>query len=133
MKITKSQSISFNDYSNMVCFTTPPYSKLLNVIIDSFIFTIIYEYDSIDEINEKYFYFRVVKDKELNFSEFNYEYYKTITEEDQPKLSSYLSGDQINLSIIIDLKYKRISMELLYLVIRNISIYLLMKLNQRRN
>lgn len=84
----------------MVCFTTPPYSKLLNVIIDSFIFTIIYEYDSIDEINEKYFYFRVVKDKELNFSEFNYEYYKTITEEDQPKLSSYLSGDQINLSII---------------------------------
>lgn len=100
MKITKSQSISFNDYSNMVCFTTPPYSKLLNVIIDSFIFTIIYEYDSIDEINEKYFYFRVVKDKELNFSEFNYEYYKTITEEDQPKLSSYLSGDQINLSII---------------------------------
>ena len=36
----------------------------------------------------------------MNFSEFNYEYYKTITEEDQPKLSSYLSGDQINLSII---------------------------------
>lgn len=102
MKITKSQSVSFNDYSNMVVFSTPPYSKLLNTFIDNYIFTIIYEYDSIDEINEnkKQFNFRVVKDKELYFTEFNYEYYKTIIEEDQPQLSNYSNGNQINLSII---------------------------------
>jgi hypothetical protein len=102
MKITKSQSISFNDYSNMVAFTTPPYSKLLNVIIDSYILTIIYEYDLIDEIteNKKQFNIRVLKDKELYFTEFNYEYYKTIIEEDQPQLSNYSNGNQINLSII---------------------------------
>lgn len=102
MKITKSQSISFNDYSNMVAFTAPPYSKLLNVIIDSYILTIIYEYDLIDEIteNKKQFNIRVLKDKELYFTEFNYEYYKTIIEEDQPQLSNYSNGNQINLSII---------------------------------
>ena len=102
MKITKSQSISFNDYSNMVAFTGPPYSKLLNVIIDSYILTIIYEYDLIDEIteNKKQFNIRVLKDKELYFTEFNYEYYKTIIEEDQPQLSNYSNGNQINLSII---------------------------------
>lgn len=102
MKITKSQSISFNDYSNMVAFTAPPYSKLLNVIIDSYILTIIYEYDSIDEIteNKKQFNIRVLKDKELYFTEWNYEYYKTIIEEDQPQLSNYSNGNQINLSII---------------------------------
>ncbi len=102
MKITKSQVVSFNDYSNMASFTTPSYSKLLNVIIENLNFIIIYEYDTMDEINEnkKQFNFRIIKDRELSFSEFNYEYYKTIIEEDQPKLSSYLSGDQINLSII---------------------------------
>lgn len=102
MKITKSQSVSFNDYSNMVVFGTPPYSKLLNTFIDNYIFTIIYEYDSIDEINEnkKQFNFRVLKDRELYFTESNYEYYKTIIEEDQPQLSNYSNGNQINLSII---------------------------------
>ena len=106
MKITKSQSVSFNEYSNMVVFSTPPYSKLLNTFIDNYIFTIIYEYDSIDEINEnkKQFNFRVVKDKELYFTEFNYEYYKTIIEEDQPQLSNYSNGNQINLSIISGIK-----------------------------
>jgi hypothetical protein len=106
MKTTKTQTVSFNDYSNMASFTVPPYSKILNVLIEYFTFTIIYEYDTINEINEnkKQFMFRIIKDKDLNFSEFGYEYYKTITEEDQPKLSSYLSGDQINLSIISGIK-----------------------------
>ena len=86
----------------MIAFTAPPYSKLLNVIIDSYILTIIYEYDLIDEIteNKKQFNLRVLKDKELYFTEFNYEYYKTIIEEGQPQLSNYSNGNQINLSII---------------------------------
>lgn len=102
MKIVKTQTLSFNDYSNMASFTVPPYSKILNVLIEYSTFTIIYEYDTIDEINEnkKQFMFRIIKDKDLNFSEFGYEYYKTIIQEDPPQLSNYSNGNQINLSIM---------------------------------
>ena len=106
MKTTKTQTVSFNDYSNMASFAIPPYSKILNVLIEYSTFTIIYEYDTIDEINEnkKQFMFRIIKDKDLNFSEWGYEYYKTIIQEDPPQLSNYSSGNQINLSIISGIK-----------------------------
>jgi hypothetical protein len=106
MKIVKTQTLSFNDYSNMVSFTVPPYSKILNVLIEYSTFTIIYEYDTLDEINEnkKQFMFRIIKDKDLNFSEFGYEYYKTIIQEDPPQLSNYSNGNQINLSIMAGIK-----------------------------
>jgi len=102
MKTIKTQTVSFNDYSNMVSFAVPPYSKILNVLIEYSNFTIIYEYDAIDEINEnkKQFMFRIIKDKDLNFSEWGYEYYKTIIQEDPPQLSNYSNGNQINLSIM---------------------------------
>jgi hypothetical protein len=106
MKTTKTQTVSFNDYSNMVSFAVPPYSKILNVLIEYSNFTIIYEYDTIDEINEnkKQFMFRIIKDKDLNFSEWGYEYYKTIIQEDPPQLNNYSNGNQINLSIMSGIK-----------------------------
>ena len=106
MKIVKTQTVSFNDYSNMVCFAVPPYSKILNVLIEYSNFTIIYEYDTIDEINEnkKQFMFRIIKDKDLNFSEWGYEYYKTIIQEDPPQLNNYSNGNQINVSIMSGIK-----------------------------
>ena len=77
----------------------------MNIFISNISFKV--REDSLTELFSQYgevISVRIIKDKDLNFSEFGYEYYKTITEEDQPKLSSYLSGDQINLSIISGIK-----------------------------
>ena len=90
-------------YNNsIVHFSLPPYSKLLDVFIDSSMFRILYEYDSnySDNPNKKYYDFRILTDSNFTFNDYGYEYFKTIIEEEPPTLSNYSNGNQINLSIV---------------------------------